>query len=243
MHSHDGRIGPASLQGNYTLIARSLLPEMPADFAFPENGVEWQVRLVTPDAAALGPDTNVDAGTDTGAVAGDAEGDAGGEGEGEGGGGGGKAEEAAAPVRALETQSMECTSVYDANGYFVDNFPNELFRLSIRPPEEETAEPTSVFAVLRTYSPAIVSLQLLELPAGMNTWSTDQVNPVLGQSVESAERDGVITFAAMRSDEGECVAEIFEAKLPFRAAEEQCSYVLIGRLIRHEPLILMKKKE
>lgn len=68
--------------------------------------------------------------------------------------------------------------------------------------EKEKGEEVTLTALLRTLSPAYVGLYLLDLPPNVKPWSTDNVDPVSGRSVESAMRDGYVTVVPFRYGEG-----------------------------------------
>ena len=122
--------------------------------------------------------------------------------------------------------------VFDANGYYVDNYSSELFRYQINPPapppgEEPAegqeappapkAEPVHMTVQLRTHSPAVVNMYLLDV-ATEHVWSQEleQIDSVSGLCNSSMERDGAITAAPMRFAQGLNGCTLPEVRLLFQ---------------------------
>jgi hypothetical protein len=111
--------------------------------------------------------------------------------------------------------------VLDANGYYVTNYGRELFRYQINPPappgndaEGDAAEgaeagepvpPTTVHMTmqLRTLSPAVVNMYLLDVQADQ-VWGHDleHIDPITALCTASMERDGRITATPLHFAEG-----------------------------------------
>jgi hypothetical protein len=107
---------------------------------------------------------------------------------------------------------MATEFVLDANGYYVRNLATELFRYAITPPsapgaaEGETApaeEPVYMTVQLRTHSPALVDLYLLQVKKDQ-VWSQalEMIDPIAAICNASMERDAKITSTPLHLKRG-----------------------------------------
>ena len=113
---------------------------------------------------------------------------------------------------SINVKPMATEFVLDANGYYVRNLATELFRYAITPPsapgaaEGETApaeEPVYMTVQLRTHSPALVDLYLLQVKKDQ-VWSQalEMIDPIAAICNASMERDAKITSTPLHLKRG-----------------------------------------
>ena len=160
---------------------------------------------------------------------------------------------------------LPAASVFDDQGYFVDNPGAELFRYQLTPPEPPAAEdgaeepaaaapsPVLVTCQVRTLSPAVVSMALLDVKTeevwnqGVFTKDEEQrgiwreegetIDPTNAVCTTSMERDSKITSTPVRASQGFNGCAIAEFPLVFQQGRQ---YILLARLESRLPAVVFK---
>uniref|UniRef100_A0A7S4NSV2 Calpain catalytic domain-containing protein n=1 Tax=Guillardia theta TaxID=55529 RepID=A0A7S4NSV2_GUITH len=133
-------------------------------------------------------------------------------------------------------EGLASDQVLDANGYFVPNYSNELFRYQIEPKDETGLVYFSVF--LRSFSPAELRLSLIATRKDQ-VWHTHSRDEASNEEVKTIEKDGkLVTTPLLEAQDLNC-CEIFEACIP---PAEDIVYLLIAHLVARRPLVMMAPK-
>ena len=154
---------------------------------------------------------------------------------------------------AIKVDKMPTEFVLDANGYYVKNFGTELFRYQINPPAPPEApepeegqeappapapQPVYMTVQLRTHSPALVDLYLLDVKTDQ-VWSQaqEEIDPIVAICNASMERDGKITTKPLHLKHGLTSVMLPELRLVHKPERQ---YILLARLVARQPPAVLK---
>ncbi len=177
---------------------------------------------------------------------------------------------------SINVKPMASEFVLDANGYYVRNLATELFRYAITPPEAPAAaegeaapagEPVYMTVQLRTNSPALVDLYLLQVKQDQ-VWSQalEMVDPIAAICNASMERDGKITCTPLHLKRG-LTSVMLPVSIPHKSSiscfyivdtlgaltfenlfqelrllhKAEHQYMLLARLIARQPPVVLKR--